>query len=425
MPDTALAPRTTPGDRPRTARAARVLGRAGGALVDQVLSSGTQLLLIVLVARQADPTTFGAVSLALLTHGVLLSVVRAGVGEVVLLRCREDRSAARSEGCRGMFLALLAGMVAALGLAGASAVVGGQVGHFLLVMVLAAPPVYLQDVLRYVAYGSGRVQDAIVGDAVWLVVQVALSAIVLASGDATPTRLVLAWVAGAGAGAVVMALPRRLWPRPLAVRQWWEQERARSSGFLADFLVSNGMWQAAFLLLGVIMSLEELGALRVAIVAVSPLANVLAGVRALSLAHLAGMRAHPVRARRRAAQIGLAMAGAAAVYGAGLVMLPDRWGSELFGDTWTEAATLVGIVAVAEVIRVPTFAAIDLVKALGRPADLVRTRLAGSVGVIAGLLVGAALAGPRGAAAGTAVGYAWNELIWWRQGRSLGLRPAA
>ncbi|MGH9250229.1 MAG: hypothetical protein ACRD0W_12000, partial [Acidimicrobiales bacterium] len=142
------------------------------------------------------------------------------------------------------------------------------------------------------------------------------------------------------------------------------------------------------------------------------------------LAHLAGLRAHPARACRRAVQIGLALAGAAAVYGAGLVLLPDRWGAELFGETWAEAATLVGIVAVAEVVRLPTFAAIDLVKVLGAPVDLVRTRLAGGVGVIAGLLLGAVVAGPRGAAVGTAIGYAWNELIWWRQGRSLSLHPA-
>ncbi len=50
-------PRLTSGGRPRDLSAARVAGRAGGALGDQVLSSGTQLLLIVLVARQADPTT--------------------------------------------------------------------------------------------------------------------------------------------------------------------------------------------------------------------------------------------------------------------------------------------------------------------------------------------------------------------------------
>ena len=423
MPDTALSPRVRPGDRPRTARAARVLGRAGGAVVDQVLSSGTQLLLIVLVARQTDPTTFGAVSVALLAHGFLLGIVRAGVGEVVLLRCRDNPAAAWPEARRGAFLALLAGMVVSFGLACASAVIGGQVGEYLLLMVLAAPLVYLQDVLRYVAYGVGRVQDAIVGDAVWLVVQVMVSAAVLAAGDATPTRLILAWVAGAGAGAIALALPHRLWPRAVAVRQWWAQERGRSSGFLADFLVASGMWQGAFLLLGVLMTLEELGALRVALVAVSPLANLLAGVRALTLAHLAGLRQHPARAIRRAAQIGLALAVAAAVYGAGLVLLPDRWGSELFGDTWAEAASLVGIVALAEVIRLPTFAAIDLVKVLGRPVELVRTRLTGGVGVIAGLLLGAVVAGPRGAAMGTAVGYAWNELIWWRQVRSLGLRP--
>jgi O-antigen/teichoic acid export membrane protein len=423
-PDTARAPRLTPGDRARTTRARRTLGRAGGALVDQALSSGTQLLLIVLVARRADPTTVGAVSVALLAHGFLMGVVRAAVGEIALLRCRADRTATRREACRGLFLCLLAGLVVALGLAAAAAVVGGQVGHFLLLMALAAPLVYCQDLLRYVAYGAGRVEHAIVGDAVWLVVQVAASAVLLAKGDATPTRLVLAWVLGAGFGVLALTLRQRLRPRPVAVGRWWAEERARASGFLADFLVSNGMWQGAFLLLGILMSLEELGALRVAVVSVSPLANLLAGVRTLILAHLAGLRAQPARACRRAAQLGLGLAGAAALYGAGLVLLPDRWGSELFGETWSQAAALVGIIAVAEVIRLPTFAAIDLVKVLGAPMDLVRTRLTGGVAVVAGLLVGAIVAGPRGAALGTAVGYAFNQIIWWRRARMLSRRPA-
>jgi hypothetical protein len=359
------------------------------------------------------------VSVALLAHGFLLGLVRAAVGEVALLRCRANPMEVQHEARRGLFLALLGGAAAALGLAGASAVIGGLVGHFLLVMAVAAPPVYAQDVLRYVAYGAGRVAHAVGSDAVWFVVQVAVSAALLAAGTAAPTRLILAWVLGAAAGAVMLALPRRLWPLPAAVGRWWDEERVRAGGFLADFLVMNGMWQGSFLLLGALMSLEELGALRVAIVSVSPLANLLGGVRTLGLAHLAGLRAHPVRACRRAAQIGLGLAAAAAAYGAALVLLPESWGSELFGNTWAEAATLVGIVALAEVIRLPAFAAIDLVKVLGAPVDLVRTRLIGGVGVIAGLLLGGVVAGPRGAAVGTAVGYAWNELIWWRQARSL------
>ena len=126
-------------------------------MVDQVLSSGTQLLLIVLVARQADAATFGAVSVALIVHGFLLGVVRAAIGEVVLLRCRAEPSASRREASRGLFLALLAGGAAGLGLVAVGAAIGGEVGQFLLLVALAAPFVYAQDLLRYVAYGAGRV----------------------------------------------------------------------------------------------------------------------------------------------------------------------------------------------------------------------------------------------------------------------------
>ena len=380
---------------------------------------------MVLVARQTDPTTFGAVSVALLAHGLLLGVVRAAIGEIVLLRCRADRSTTRDEACRGLFLALLAGAAVALGLVAAAAVVGGDVGYFLLLMALAAPLVYGQDLIRYVAYGAGRVDQAVLVDGVWLMVQVAMSAVLLAAGEATPTRLILAWVLGAGAGAVAVASYRRLWPRPMAVRRWWIEERARTSGFLADFLVSNGMWQGSLLLLGAVLPLAEIGALRVANASVHPLANLLAGVRTLILAHLAGLRARPARAYRRATQLGLVLAGAAALYGACLVLLPDSWGSELFGETWAEAAALIGIVAAGEVLRLPTFAAIDVVKVLGGPRDLVRTRLTGGVGVVAGLLVGGIVAGARGAATGAAVGYALNQAIWWRKARALSRLPAS
>jgi O-antigen/teichoic acid export membrane protein len=421
-PDTALSPR-----RSRVARRPNVrgfLGRAGGALFDQVLSSGTQLLLIVLVARETDPTTFGAFSVALIAHGFLLGVMRAAVGEVVLMRCRSDRSATRREACRGLFLALLAALVAGMGLAAAGGAIGGEVGHFLWLVAIAAPLVYWQDLLRYVAYGAGRVTDAVLTDGVWLAVQVVASAVLLVGGNATPTGLVVAWMLGAGVGGATLALYRRLRPRAVAIRRWWTDERARASGFLADFLVSNGLWQGSFLLLGALLSLDELGALRVAIVAVSPLANLLAGVRTLTLAHLAGLRSQPARACRRAEQLGLVLAAAAAMYGIGLVLLPDAWGSQLFGQTWAGAATLVGIVAAGEVLRLPTFAAIDLVKVLGAPFDLVRTRLTGGICVVAGLVLGAVVAGPRGAALGTAVGYALNLSIWWRQARALAAAAA-
>ena len=163
-------------------------------------------------------------------------------------------------------------------------------------------------------------------------------------------------------------------PPPLATEQRGadlvEGGTLPASAFVIDFLVSTGMVQASFLLLGVLLPLDEFGALRVAFVSLSPLANLLAGVRALTLAHLAGLRRAPARARRRAAQLATSFAAAGLAYGTILVVLPDRLGAEVFGDTWSDAAGLVGIVAVGEALRLSTFAAIDLVKVLGAPSVL-------------------------------------------------------
>jgi O-antigen/teichoic acid export membrane protein len=399
------------------------VGQASRALVDQVLSSGSQLLLTVLIARQTDPTTFGAVSVALIVHGFLLGVMRAAIGEVVLLRCRAALPAAHREASRGLYLALVTGVASAAGLFVVGSTIGGEVGHYLAIVAIGAPLVYAQDVLRYVAYGRGRVNDAILLDGVWVGVQVVVSAVLLQVSGATPTTLVLAWIAGAAVGAGVGAARGHVWPRATAIRRWFADDRARAVGFVSDYLVSNGLWQASFLVVGVVLSLGELAGLRAALVAVSPLGNVLAGVRILALAHLAGLEAHPARARQRAVLVALCLAGLAAAYGALLVVMPDDWGAELFGASWSKASSVVAIIAVAEVLRLPVFAAIDLIKVLGEPADLVRTRVKGVVVVVAAMMLGAIVGGPRGAALGTVVGYAWNQLVWWRRASAVSQRP--
>jgi O-antigen/teichoic acid export membrane protein len=393
-------------------------------MADQVLSSGTQFLLIVLVARRADPTTFGAVSVALLVHGFLLGVARAAIAEVVLLRCQAQPSEARREARVGLFLTLWGGGMAAVGLLGVGLAVGGEVGHYLQLVALAAPAVYAQDVVRYVAYGTDRLGLAIAIDGIWMGVQVVLSAVLVGAGQATPSLLILAWIAGAIAGASAGALVLRVLPRPVALGRWWAQERARAVGFVTDFMVANGLMQGSFILLSVLLPLDEFAGLRAAFLCLSPLANLLAGVRTLTLAQLAGLRASPVRARRRALQVALALAGVGAIYGICLVLLPDRWGSALFGQTWAEAVGLVGLLAVGELIRLGSFAAIDLVKVLGSPMDLVRTRVVTSAGVVTGLLVGALAAGPYGAVVGTVVGNLLVTTVWWRRAWIVGDRSA-
>ena len=393
------------------------------AMLDQVLSSGTGLLLIVLVARNADAATLGALSVALLINGFFLGVVRGGVCEVVLLRCRARPSRVAANLRNGLFLAIGAGLIVAVVLLGAGAVLGGELGAFVSVVAVAAPFVYSQDLLRYVAYGRGRIDQAIALDGMWFGVQLVVSVALVATGGATPVRLAVAWAAGAAVAAVAACLLRHVRPSREILRDWWGEERARAAGFVGDFLVSTGMVQLSFLLLGAVLPLAEFAALRVAFVALIPLANLLAGVRTLTLAHLAGMRSSPTRALRRAVQIGLAFAASGAVYGAVLVLIPQEWGAEAFGDTWREASTLVGIVAIGEALRLSTFAAIDFVKVFSSPLGLVRTRVVASAGVVAGLVLGALAAGPDGAATCVAIGYAVATLLWWHQARRVAADP--
>jgi hypothetical protein len=71
-------------------------------------------------------------------------------------------------------------------------------------------------------------------------------------------------------------------------------------------------------------------------------------------------------------------------------------------------------------IRVGSFAAIDLVKVLGLPMDLVRTRAVTSTGAVTGLLVGAIAAGPYGAVVGNLL----VTTVWGRRAWIVGDRPA-
>ncbi len=402
----------------------RRVGIAGTALIDQTLSSGTGLLLIILVARTSDVAVFGALSVAMIVNGLCLGLVRASVMEIVLLRTRRRPERANTDARPALLSAIGAGLLVFAGLAVTASVVGGDVGPFLVVVGAAAPFIYAQDLVRFLGYGTGRVERAVAADAAWIGVQVAGSAVLLATGSSTPLRLAAAWWAGAAVSAMFACARGRLVPSALGVRTWWREEHRRATGFVGDFVISTGMVQMSFIFIGVVLPLDEFGALRAAFVSLSPLANLLAGIRTLTLAHLGGLRDDPARAWRRATWIACTLAGAGAVYGTVLVLIPGSWGAQAFGETWFDARALVGFVAIGEVCRLSTFPAIDLMKVFGSPVALVRSRALAGVGVVSGLVLGALVAGPRGAAGAMAAGYGLAAVVWWRQSARVSRAPA-
>ena len=131
----------------------------------------------------------------------------------------------------------------------------------------------------------------------------------------------------------------------------------------------------------------------------------------MSLSRLAesGGRAVAARRVRRYAPM---FGSAAALYGAGVALLPASVGVAIFGEIWRDARELVPFVAAGEVFRVTTFPLMDVMKVYGAPTVLVRTRVVTSATVVLGMLAGGAVDGARGAVIGYAVAAVVNAMLW-------------
>lgn len=385
----------------------------GSALVDQVLSSGSGLVVLVLVAHQSSAATLGSVGLALIVNGFLLGCVRALVGEVSLLRAKRDGADERAETATALALGLVGAVVAATLLVAVSLLLRNETGTFLAIVAVAIPFVYVQDVLRYVHYGAGRIREAIVIDGAWIAIQVVLSASLIIADEATGLRLVLAWAAGAVVSALLGVVRVRVVPARRQIATWVNEDRRRMGAFLTDYLFSTGLVQAAFLVLGVLLTRSEFGTFRLGAVAVSPLANAMAGVRVLGLARLADRGRDASAALRLARRYGLAFSGAGFAYLGVLAVLPERIGIALVGSTWVDARSVALVTAAGEALRLGSFAATDFVKVFGKGIALVRTRAITSLFVVVGALVGGIGSGPVGAATGIAIAALGGTALWW------------
>lgn len=372
--------RPGPGRLAATARRATARGRGlatmGGSVLDQALSSATQLLVLLFVAHAGTAAEFGTASAVLLAYGLLLGLQRAGMGDVALLRCRRPGTDVLDASRAALGVAALYAVVVAAVLIGTGLAVGGTGGALLLVVGAAAPATGTQDMVRSLAFGRRRVGWAVEVDAIWLTVQVAASSLLVVRDAATPTNLLACWAGGALAGAVWGLLRVRARPSVVAARRWWREDRARAQAFVVDYMSDTGATMLANLGLGLVVGPATFGVLRLAIAAVMPPVNLMASVRALVLGRIGENEHRPRQAARVARGAAAGFATLAVAYGIALVAVPTALGERAFGPTWADARNVALVYAVGEAVRFSSIPAIDLVRVLGRPRVLISTRLA-------------------------------------------------
>lgn len=384
--------------RPRPA--GRIAGRISWTVVDQGLSAASNFLLAVLVARAVDAVEFGAFAIAFLVYSITLAATRSVVGQPLQITFaaegpRQFRSAVRSALGATVLIGVCTG--ALYGLIGW--VLSGSTGYALIALAVTLPGLLVQDICRMAFFAAGRPARSAAIDALWTAVMLVGLGVGGGSGQGVWLPLLIWGGSGLLSGLLGLYLLGLL-PRYRGAVRWALAQRRLTGYLLLEYALSQGLAQVGILAVGVLGTAAGVGAIRAGQVLIGPL-NIL-GTAAFMFAvpEVARRVTMPSAARQRFALLVSATLGTvAACYCALLLLLPDSWGGQLLGDSWTGAQAVLLPTCVLAVAAATATGPVSVLYGLG----LARVTLGVNLIRAPMLLIGLLVAIPRW----DAVGAAW------------------
>lgn len=388
--------------------------RAAWSLADQVVVSGKNLVVLLVVIRETDAATTGAFGLVYAAYFLALALVRGVAGDPLVIRHSGDTGdELRTAGRRSMAAAVLVSVAVGGLLALPLLVADGMVWTALGVLGCGLPFLLAQDHLRLILYAGGRPDKATVND---LVTAAATCSVLLALvvGDVLSLpAVVVAWAATSLPGLLVGWLQTHVAPAVRGAVGWLREHRDLGPAFAADALANRGSEQLVNVAVAGLGSLGMLGAVTASRTLFAPLTTVQTGVNTWIIPELA--------ARRRAgdlsgagaqiARVAAALAGAMLATGALLALVPDPWGELLFADNWHTAMSVLLPMTVFSAVNAVSFAYWAALKALSEARGILMARTVGGVTGAAAAAVGAAAQGASSASWGMTLG-ALVTAVW-------------
>lgn len=402
-------------------RAPALLRRLSLGVVDQLLSSGSNFVALLLGARYLDRGEFGSFSLALVTYTLTLGVCRALCSEALLVRPgvgprSQDRAVREATGA-----ACWIGLAAAIVLVLAALATSGPLAGCLAVLALTIPGLLVQDTLRYAAFSRGTPLPAVVSDGTWVAGQALGLGWLIVTRNTTAPLMLLAWtVPGVLAGGL-QAVRERVVPSVRSVVGWVARNRDLSVRYLLDFLSGAGAAHLASYVLAASAGVAAVGSVRGAQTLFGPVNVLLTGAYIVLVPE--GRRA----ASRSKRSLTLACTSASAAFvlvSAGLLgaflLVSDQRGASLLGSTWTSARDVLLPVGLASVAGGVVAGAVAGLRSLAAARELLRIRLFTIPTTLALPIGGAVLGDARGLAWGIAASVWWNVgWYWWGYARAL------
>ena len=387
------------------------------------MSSLTNFLLSIYVARTLGAAQFGAFTLAYVTYGFAINASRGLSVEPLLIRFSGTdlrtwrRAAASSTGS-----ALLVGVVAGVCALAVGPLVGGTTGLAFLALGLTLPGLLLQDSWRYAFFALGRGHHAFINDTIWVVLLLPSLALLKMSGRANVFWFVLAWGVTAAVGAAVAPLQARTVPNLMGATRWLWRHRDLGPRYLAENTGGNAADTLRSYGVTYILGLAAVGYIQAAGVLMGPFKIIFFGISLITLPEAARLlRRSPRHLPIFCAVVSTGLTLLALAWGAVLlVALPRGLGHLMLGSIWRPTYPLVLPTALTIMSGCAATGALLGLHALGAARRSLRVTILTFVLVTACALVGAVTGGTLGtlrfAAAASWLG---TLLSWWQLRQAL------
>lgn len=392
--------------------------RIGWGIADQGISSLTNFVVTVFVARSLGVHDFGAFTLAFVTYSFALNASKGLTSDPLVVRfSTADHATWRRAVAQASGTALVVGVILGICLIGIALPISGSARGAFLGLGLTTPGLLLQDSWRYAFFAAGRGAQSFLNDLLWALTLIPALLVAELTGHRDAFSYVLAWGLAATVAAMGGMLQARVVPRPALTLSWLRQHRDLGPRYLLEGTASSSASQLRAYGVGIILGLTAVGYVQGALTLLGPIMIVLFGSGTVIVPELARMvRRRPDLLVIACMAYGTALATVALGWGAVLlVAMPHGLGQRLLGAVWTGAYPLVLLATLTVMAGSIQAAAGAGLRSLGAARRSLQAMLVSQTLVVVLSLCGAVVGGARGVMAGSLAAAAISAGIWWMQ----------
>lgn len=390
--------------------------RAGWGLADQSLSSLTNFVLGVVVARSVTANEFGAFSLAFSVYMLMLGLTRSTSTEPLLVRFTTPSDSWTRGASSAAGAVAIMGLLSGIGCIIVGVSLGGALGSALIGLGITLPGLMVQDAWRFAFFARGRAVQAFVNDLVWSVALVVTMGVVLLRGTTSVSWFIVAWGTAATMAALFGLVQARVLPRPDRALSWWREQSDLTGDYLAQFGAIQGAARLGDFGVGAVAGVGALGSLRGAMMLLGPLNVLVMGSRLIALPEAVRLlSSSPHRLRHACVLVSVGLASTAVLWGLVLILLPEAIGEALLGATWEGAQSVMFPMALAMAGSGIAIGAGVGLRAMLENRRATKARVIISILSVGAAIGGAAIGGAAGAAWGIAVVSLFAGGVWWIQ----------